>query len=157
MLCASFLGVRDTAPVAANGSHPGRLYLVVTVSASTTYLPLFCLVVLHYHYVRSKMFSFLGPHGTKCHYFPLNSSGFQMALAVRVQEASGSNPDTPTNYPGTTFVVAGFLIFVGIRKTGPNEVRVANSPVDCLIGRGRILWFLDAPMWVWTEIKFLRF
>ena len=29
---------------------------------------------------------------------------------VRVQEASGSNPDTPTRIPVTTFVVAGFFI-----------------------------------------------
>ena len=33
---------------------------------------------------------------------------------VRVQEASGSNPDTPTKNPVTTFVVAGFLFCVGI-------------------------------------------
>ena len=30
---------------------------------------------------------------------------------VRVQEASGSNPDTPTTLPVTTFVVAGFSIY----------------------------------------------
>ena len=31
---------------------------------------------------------------------------------VRVQEASGSNPDTPTKNPATTSVVAGFLMCV---------------------------------------------
>ena len=30
---------------------------------------------------------------------------------VRVQEASGSNPDTPTKIPVITFVVTGFSIF----------------------------------------------
>jgi len=32
---------------------------------------------------------------------------------VRVQEASGSNPDTPTKNPVTIFMVAGFLIVLG--------------------------------------------
>ena len=31
-------------------------------------------------------------------------------MRFRVQEASGSNPDTPTIEPVTAFVVAGFLI-----------------------------------------------
>ena len=40
----------------------------------------------------------------------------------------------------------GFLIWmgIGIRKTGPNEVRVRNSPVDCFLGRGRIHFLQNA-------------
>jgi len=32
----------------------------------------------------------------------------------------------------------------GIRKPGPGEVGVRNSPVDCFLGRGRIQVFLSA-------------
>ena len=48
----------------------------------------------------------------------INYNGFVIGVwrslvsrLVRVQEASGSNPDTPTKIPVTTFVVAGFLHF----------------------------------------------
>ena len=42
----------------------------------------------------------------------------------------------------------GFLIWmgIGIRKTGPNEVRVRNSPVDSFLGRGRIHYSIDASL-----------
>ena len=38
---------------------------------------------------------------------------------VRVQEASGSNPDTPTKIPVTTFVVAGIFFVLGFERTAP--------------------------------------
>ena len=37
---------------------------------------------------------------------------------VRVQEASGSNPDTPTKNKRAAFAALLFLIYVGIRKDG---------------------------------------
>ena len=36
---------------------------------------------------------------------------------VRVQEASGSNPDTPTKVPASTYVGAGVFITVFVNKT----------------------------------------
>ena len=39
------------------------------------------------------------------------------------------------------------LVCVRIRKTGPNEVRVKNSPVDCFLGHGRIHFFQNASLW----------
>jgi len=49
---------------------------------------------------------------------------------VRVQEASGSNPDTPTKIPVTTSVVAGFFS-IGIRKGGTSPLSgVIKCPVD---------------------------
>ena len=66
------------------------------VSASTTYLPLFRGILLLGCIVRFEMFAFWGLQGIENHYFPLISSNFQMQLAVRVQETSGSNPDTST-------------------------------------------------------------
>ena len=38
---------------------------------------------------------------------------------VRVQEASGSNPDTPTKNPVTTSVVAGFFLVSGFERAAP--------------------------------------
>ena len=50
---------------------------------------------------------------------------------VRVQEASGSNPDTPTKNPETTSVVSGFLICIVIRKGGTSPLTgVIKCPVD---------------------------
>ena len=43
---------------------------------------------------------------------------------VRVQEASGSNPDTPTKNVGIAFAVPTFFIRVGIRKGGQHKVLV---------------------------------
>ena len=38
---------------------------------------------------------------------------------VRVQEASGSNPDTPTKIPVTTSVVSGIFFLSGFERTAP--------------------------------------
>ena len=43
---------------------------------------------------------------------------------VRVQEAAGLNPATPTKNPVTAFAVTGFLINDGIRKTGRSKARL---------------------------------
>ena len=40
---------------------------------------------------------------------------------VRVHEAAGSNPATPTKNPVTTFVVAGFLIVAGFERPAPAQ------------------------------------
>ena len=62
-----------------------------------------------------------------------------MCVLIRVQEASGSNPDTPTKSPVTTSVVAGFLICGGIRKDGTSAHTGAKKcPVDTFLFRGRI-------------------
>ena len=53
---------------------------------------------------------------------------------VRVQEASGSNPDTPTKNVGIAFAVPTFLIRVGVRKGGQHKVLVKNMPVACFLG-----------------------
>ena len=58
---------------------------------------------------------------------------------VRVQEASGSNPDTPTKIPVTTFVVAGIFFVSGFERP------LRKHAGGMFLGRGRILWFLDAP------------
>ena len=82
-------------------SHPGHLFCCCNgqffYHPSTTYLPLFRQVVLHLIIVRIKMFCFPGLESIKCHYLPPNSSIFQIGHVVRVQETSGSNPDTSTN------------------------------------------------------------
>ena len=57
---------------------------------------------------------------------------------VRVQEASGSNPDTPTKNVGIAFAVPAFFIRVRIRKGGQHEVLVKSMPVAYYLARGRI-------------------
>ena len=37
-----------------------------------------------------------------------------------------------------------FMARIGIRKPGPGEAGVRNSPVDCFLGRGRIPVLSDA-------------
>ena len=59
---------------------------------------------------------------------------------VRVQETSGSNPDTSTKIPATTFVVAGIFIVLGFERP------VRKHAGGMFLGRGRILWFPDAPL-----------
>ena len=44
---------------------------------------------------------------------------------VRVHEAAGSNPATPTKNPVTTFVVAGFLIVAGFEDLNAMRVSIA--------------------------------
>jgi len=51
------------------------------------------------------------------------------------------------------FGAAHFLCRDGTRKPGPSKARVPNSPVDCLVGRGRVLQIQDASGtdvdWIW--------
>ena len=58
---------------------------------------------------------------------------------VRVQEAAGSNPATPTKNPVTTSVVAGFLIVAGFERP------LRKHAGGMFLGRGRIHRFLNAP------------
>ena len=58
---------------------------------------------------------------------------------VRVQEAAGSNPATPTIIVGTAFAVPTILICGRIRKGGQHEVLVKTMPGACFLARGRIL------------------
>ena len=65
---------------------------------------------------------------------------------VRDQEATGSNPVTPTKNPVTTFVVTGFFR-AGIRKGGTSaHTGVNKCPVDICLARGRIHCAIDAPL-----------
>ena len=50
---------------------------------------------------------------------------------VRVHEAAGSNPATPTKIVGTAFAVPTILICGGIRKGGQHEVLVKTMPGAC--------------------------
>ena len=59
---------------------------------------------------------------------------------VRVQEASGSNPDTPTKNPESAFAGSGFLIVFGFERP------LRKHAGGMFLGRGRILWFLDASL-----------
>ena len=57
---------------------------------------------------------------------------------VRVQEASGSNPDTPTKKPVTALAVTGFLIGVmGFERP------LRKHAGGMFLGRGRIPRFRD--------------
>ncbi len=46
---------------------------------------------------------------------------------VRVQEASGSNPDTPTKIPVTTYMVTEIFFVSGFEEDGRHEVTAKNS------------------------------
>ena len=61
---------------------------------------------------------------------------------VRVQEASGSNPDTPTKKPMTALAVIGFLIGVmGFERP------LRKHAGGMFLGRGRIPRFPGAVLW----------
>ena len=54
----------------------------------------------------------------KCHYLTPKNTRCNISLVIRVQEASGSNPDTPTKKYRIAFAIRYFLFWscVGIRK-----------------------------------------
>ena len=68
----------------------------VHLPSSTTYLPLFQWMNFLFWCVRLIMFAFRGLFGSKCNNLLLNTIRCQINHWIRVQEASGSNPDTPT-------------------------------------------------------------
>ena len=59
---------------------------------------------------------------------------------VRVQEASGSNPDTPTKIPVTTNVVTGILFVSGFERP------LRKHAGGMFLGRGRIHYSIEAPL-----------
>ena len=65
---------------------------------------------------------------------------------VRVQEASGSNPDTPTKIKRAAEAALFILVGAGSAEGDRHEVTVNNMPLACYLARGRIFWFLDAPI-----------
>ena len=67
----------------------------VYLPSSTSYLPLFRWMIFLFWCVRVIMFDFLGLLGCKCNNLLLNTTRYQINHWIRVQEASGSNPDTP--------------------------------------------------------------
>ena len=58
---------------------------------------------------------------------------------VRVQEASGSNPDTPTKKNRAAFAALFFLVLSGFERP------LRKHAGGMFLGRGRILCFPDAP------------
>ena len=75
---------------------------------------------------------------------------------VRVQEASGSNPDTPTKIPVTAFVVAGFLHFP--YKTGDIMIKkikefVAKETVLCVAAMCAVLTMFLVP----PDVEYLHY
>ena len=63
---------------------------------------------------------------------------------VRVQEASGSNPDAPTKIQVTTFVVTGIFFVAGFKRTAPER-----APAQKARSFVRNLW-LRPPVFVST-------
>ena len=61
--------------------------------------------------------------------FERNNTILNRCDLIRVQEAAGSNPATPTKNPVTAFAVTGFLINGGIRKTGHSKARVVGESI----------------------------
>ena len=84
----------------------------VHLPSSTTYLPLFQWMNFLFWCVRLIMFAFRGLFGSKCNNLLLNTIRYQINHWIRVQEASGSNPDTPTKHPESAS--AGSGCFIGI-------------------------------------------
>ena len=64
----------------------------------------------------------------------------------RVQEASGSNPDTPTKNPVTTNVVAGFFFVWGFERQAPVRTLVQKLSGGHFLGQGKIHNSMDAPL-----------
>ena len=64
--------------------------------SSTTYLPLLQRFVTRLIFVRKKMLGFPGYNGLKYRKMTLIATRCRIPHVFRVQEASGSNPDTPT-------------------------------------------------------------
>ena len=76
------------------------------------------------------MLKFTGQDELKSDYLALKNTGCKIFHLIRVQEASGSNPDTPTKNPVTTFVVTGFLFWLpaeGIAIGTDGAVQEANG------------------------------
>ena len=106
---------------------------------STTYLPLWQMFIFRLIGVRSKMLVLLGLEDIKCHVSPSNVTICRTAHVFRVQEASGSNPDTPTKDPETAFAVSGSLIYVGVRTikyNSPVELYECDIPCYSLVFYG---------------------
>ena len=85
--------------------------------------------------------------------FPYNSMviGVWRSLVsrlVRVQEASGSNPDTPTKNEDCSLERSSFLFWFvsGFEEGGRHEVTAKNVPVARFLARGRIHYPIDAPL-----------
>ena len=92
---------------------------LLRLPSSTTYLPLRQMFILGLIGVRSKMLDFPRLEGTKCYVFPLNAARCRTAHVFRVQEASGSNPDTPTKRRSCRISAgSSFVLFIFHLGTG---------------------------------------
>ena len=59
---------------------------------------------------------------------------------VRDQEASGSNPDTPTKIVGTAFAVPTIFICGGIKRVAPvTQTGTGKRPMDTCLAVGNPL------------------
>ena len=65
---------------------------------------------------------------------------------VRVQEASGSNPDTPTKIPESAFAGSGIFFVSGFERPAPVRRLVQKVSGGHFLGRGRIHYSIDAPL-----------
>ena len=84
----------------------------------------------------------------KFHYNTLANGVWRSLVSrlVRVQEASGSNPDTPTKNKRAATAALLFLVREGFEEGGRHEVQAKNMPVAYFLARGRIHFFQNAPL-----------
>ena len=93
------LACTTTPPDAAQGRSRGalrRCNSFLHLPPSTTCLPLFGLMGFCFWGVLAKKLELHELNGSKYHYLTPKDTARNITHAVRVQEASGSNPDTPT-------------------------------------------------------------
>ena len=66
---------------------------------------------------------------------------------VRVQEASGSNPDTPTKKKRAALAALFLLVLSGFERPAPVDTLVQKLRAsEQFLGRGRIHCSIDAPL-----------
>ena len=114
----------------------------VYLPSSTTYLPLFQWMNLLFWCIRLIMFAFCGLFGCKCNNLLLNTIRYQIKHWIRVQEASGSNPDTPTK--NLESASAGSRFFIGVPGF---ERPLRKHAGGMFLGRGRIHFFQNVSLW----------
>ena len=77
---------------------------------------------------------------------------------VRVQEASGSNPDTPTKKPKSAFAGFGFFFVLGFERAVNALRRQKTCPPEFSEGHLSYYTLLDLTLtWITNKVRFRRY